>query len=128
MEVFWIVVAVVAMTISKQVMDQRAKQRADHVRLLEQALNNPAVDRGLIETLTAQLTGQSPPKRSEPRPLRLLLGLGWITLFTGLGVMSIGGVLNENDALAGGILTALIGFALVTYPFVLRELAERERA
>ena len=32
---------------------------------------------------------------------------------------------HEHDAVAGGVVAAIIGFGLVTYPFALRELEAR---
>jgi 3-dehydroquinate dehydratase len=36
-----------------------------------------------------------------------------------------GEMTHEKDALAGGVITSIVGFGLVTYPFALRELEAR---
>lgn len=128
MEFTLILVPLLAFLAVKTALDQRAKARAENVRLLEEALKNPAVDRATIEALTFRLTGHRPAAPpSQPRFLAILLAVGWLTLFTGIGVWVLGGVTNEDDAIAGGVLTAIIGFGLVTYPFALRELEARRQ-
>ncbi len=120
---------VFAFSITKMLVDQRAKNRADNLRLLEQALQNPAVDRATVETLTFQLTGRRPAREAGPsRTMAILLAFGWIALFSGIGVMAIGGIVGAEEALAGGVMPAVIGFGLITYPFALRELEGRQKA
>jgi hypothetical protein len=130
MELFWILLIVFAFVMAKNVFDQRAKQRADSLRLLEEALKNPSVDRNLIETLTAQFTGQRPfrPGSAMRSGLGVFAGLGWIAMMAGIGIAIAGEASRDRDAFAGGMVTAAIGFGLVTYPFVMRELARRDQA
>ena len=129
MEFALILVPIFVFLIAKMVLEQRAKSLADRVRLLEQALKNPAVDRATIESLTFQLTGARPARAAGAGPLMAtLLAIGWIALFTGIGVYAIGEIVNENRAITGGVLTAMIGFGFVTYPFALRELDARRQA
>ena len=128
MELAIILTPIFSFIVVKMMLEQRAKARSDNVRLLEQALKNPALDRATIESLTYQLTGHRPPRAGGSSPLMAtLLAVGWIALFTGLGVWAIGEIVNENRAITGGVLTALIGFGLVTYPFALRELDARRQ-
>lgn len=130
MELFWILFLVFAFVMAKNAFEQRAKQRADSLRLLEEALKNPAVDRNLIETLTAQFTGQRPmrPGQALRSGFDMFAGLGWIAMMTGIGIAFAGEASRDRDAFAGGLVTAAIGFGLVTYPFVMRELARRDHA
>lgn len=128
MELMFILVPIFAFVLAKMLLDQRAKSRSDNLRLLEEALSNPALDRATIESLTFQLTGQRPPRVPGPsRGLAVMLAFGWITLFAGIGVLAIGGILGKEESLAGGAITSIIGFGLVTYPFALRELESRQR-
>ncbi len=129
MEAAFILVPIFVFVIVKMAMDQGSKARADRVRLLEEALKNPAIDRAMLETLTFQLTGQRPPSAPGSGPLlATLLAIGWVALFTGLGVLAIGQILGESSATAGGLLTSIVGFGLVTYPFALRELEGKRHA
>lgn len=57
--------------------------------------------------------------------LAWMLGLGWLTLFSGAGVWALGLVSGDQDPKAAGILVMLIGFGFVTYPFALREMEAR---
>jgi len=128
MELATILVPILAFVIVKMVLEQRAKDRADNVRLLEEALKNPALDRATIESLTFQLTGHRAARGGGSTPLMaVLLAIGWVALFTGIGVFGIGWILHDRDATAGGVATAVIGFGLVTYPFALRELDARRQ-
>ena len=124
----FIFLPILAFVLLKTVLDQRANARRENVRLLEEALKNPALDRGTIETLTYQLTGQRPMRHPGPsRFFATVLAVGWVTLFTGLGIFAIGGMVGDDDVAAGGVLTGIIGFGLVTYPFALRELEARRQ-
>lgn len=120
-------IAIVSMlfTFAKNWLDARERARGERVRLLEEALKNPNVDRGTVEALAYQLTGARRPRGGPGRFLALVLALGWITLFAGIGVSVLGEVTHDKEALAGGIVTAIVGFGLVTYPFALRELEAR---
>lgn len=126
MEFALVLVPIFVFLIVKMVLEQRAKSRADNVRLLEQALKNPAVDRAMLESLTFQL-GARPARAAGSGLMALILAAGWIALFTGIGVYAIGEIVSENRAITGGVLTAVIGFGLVTYPFALRELEARRQ-
>ena len=128
MEAFVIIALILGFVLIKLFFDHRAKARQEQVRLLEEALKNPALDRGTIEALTWQLTGHRSPRHPGPsRFLATVLALGWVTLFTGLGIWAIGGMVGDDDVAAGGVLTGIIGFGLVTYPFALRELEARRQ-
>jgi hypothetical protein len=121
-----LLVPIFAFALLKGWLDHRAEARSERVRLLEAALKNPAVDRATVESLTYQLTGarKPPEKRASRWPARVL-ALGWLSLFTGVGVWVLGEVVNERDAVAAGIIVSIIGFGFVTYPFALRELEAR---
>jgi hypothetical protein len=114
----------------KTMLEQRATARSQNVHLLEEALKNPALDRATIESLTYQLTGSRPPRSNHPsRFMAVVLAVGWLALFTGIGIMVIGSMMPGNDeTCAAGALVAIIGFGFVTYPFAVRELEARRGA
>lgn len=128
MEVVLIVVVVFGASIILSMINQRQKRVSENTKLLEQALKNPALDRATLETLTYQLTGKQ-PLRNAPRGngfLALILGLGWIALFTGIGLLIGANVSSyDRDMDMAGWIVGLIGFGLVSYPFALRELEAR---
>jgi hypothetical protein len=130
MEVLFILVPICVFLLLKIVLEHRAQARADNVRLLEEALRSPHLDRPTIESLTYQLTGRRALRDRGNGPGRLLalvMVVGWLTLFAGIGVW-VGGVADGiGDMITGGLVTAVIGFGLVTYPFALRELEARRQ-
>jgi hypothetical protein len=128
MELMFILMPIFGFVLLKMVIDHRAQARADNVRLLEEALKSPHLDRPTIESLTFQLTGhRARPGTGPGRLLAGVLALGWLALFTGIGLWIAGEVGRDHDLFAGGIITAIIGFGLVTYPFALRELETRRQ-
>lgn len=129
MELVYILVPIFVFVLLKMALDQRAVARKDNVRLLEEALKNPALDRATIESLAFQLTGARTPRGGgQGRFLAFVLAIGWLTLFTGIGILVIGAMIGRPEPSAAGALVALIGFGIVTYPFALRELEARNKA
>jgi hypothetical protein len=126
MELAVILVPIFLFVLARHVLEARSKARADRVRLLEEALKNPALDRPTIESLTFQLTGNAPPRaRGTSGGMAFLLAFGWLGLFTGIGLWVLGELIGEEGATAAGILVSIIGFGFVSYPFALRELETR---
>ncbi|MFN0183860.1 MAG: hypothetical protein ACKVQR_08590 [Aquabacterium sp.] len=129
MELLFILVPIFVFVLLKMVLDQRAQAQKDRVRLIEEALKSPNIDRQSLESLTFQLTGQRPVRHlNTSRFLAIVLAAGWIALFAGLAMWIAGGLGRDRDLFTGGIITALVGFGLVTYPFALRELEARRQA
>jgi hypothetical protein len=122
-----VLLTIFVFAIVKAWMDGRVEAANQRVRLLEEALKNPAVDRAMIETLTYQLTGGRKPRQGAgvQRLMAAVLAVGWVGLFTGIGIWVFGEMTNSGDAYAGGIITTIASFGLVTYPFALRELEIR---
>jgi len=119
-------IVVFTFALLKSWMDSGIKARTERVKLLEVALKNPAIDRATVESLTYQLTGNRSPRHGGSNKLMAaVLGLGWLGLFTGIGIWVLGEMINEQNAIAGGIITTIASFGLVTYPFALRELETR---
>jgi hypothetical protein len=104
-------------------LDQRSKERIERIRVLEAAIRNPAVDRATVNQIAEQLNGQKPI--SAAKGMALVLAVGWITLFVGCGML----LMEIYDELPGmrpeAIFVVVVGFAVVTYPFALRELELR---
>lgn len=129
MELLFILCPIFVYLMGRNALDHRANARAENVRLLEEALRSPTIDRATLESLTYQLTGHRPiAARTGPgRMMALLLAIGWLGLFTGLGLWLAGAMTNQRDMSIGGMVTSIIGFGVVTYPFALRELETRRQ-
>lgn len=132
MELAPILIAIFCFVIIKNHMEQRARERARRLQLLEEAIKSGNVDQNTVEDLAAALSGGKPARRradGTPKPRGAgWLALGWIGIFVGLGVAGIGGVSNEESAIGAGVLVTLISFGITTYPLALRELEARRRA
>ena len=126
-ELFILAISIVALSLVyagfKAWMDSKDKARSDNLRLLEQSLHNPSIDRAMIETLVNQMNGGV--SNGTSRMMRFLLGVGWLALFSGIGITVSGVISDVGDVISGGVITSIIGFGLVTYPFALRELEAR---
>jgi hypothetical protein len=63
--------------------------------------------------------------------MAVMLALGWIALFVGIALWVAGATAGSGyggkDMVIGGIVTAVVGFGFVTYPFALRELEGRRQ-
>ena len=111
------------------------KRRADTVRLLEEALRNPQVDRKVIDDLARQLTGNRVGSDGGQPVVNpglgfvghMFLAIGWFGLFVAVGLLigSNYGVGVEQDMLLAGWIVALVSFGCLTYPFAVREARAR---
>lgn len=122
-----VLIVIFLFAIVKGWMDARVEASNQRVKLLEEALKNPSIDRQTIESLTYQLTGARKPRQGVgmQRLMAGVLAVGWLGLFTGIGVWVFGEMTHDSDVFAGGIITTIASFGLVTYPFALRELEAR---
>lgn len=132
MEFAFILVVVFTFVLVKMVLEQRATARRDNLRVLEEALKNPAIDRAMLENLTYQLTGRQGVRSHERsswggRLQPWILALGWGCLFCGVAVWVVGEMVDKEDLLVSGVGTGILGFGLITYPFALRELEARRQ-
>lgn len=132
MEIVFLLAPILAFVLIRGALDQRGRERARKLQVLEEAMKNPSLERGTVESLAYQLTGNPTPAMQRERKtgfgMAFMLALGWLTLFTGIGLAALGGLLDGEEATAAGILVGIIGFGLVTYPFALRELESRRPA
>lgn len=112
-----------AFALVRGMLDHRAKERFERIRVLEAAIQNPAVDRATVHAIAQQI-GQTPI--SAARWMAFVLAIGWLGMFVGAACWIAS---NYNEAMheyaAAGIVLCLVGFAFVTYPFALRELEVR---
>lgn len=124
-----IVVVALCYALVKRSMDQKAKDRADTLRLLEEALRHPQIDRQTVEALAGRLTrvGGRVGVLSA-----MFLFVGWIGLFVAAGLLvgasHFASPQQADDMRIGGWITGLCAFGCLSYPFALRELEARRRA
>lgn len=106
-----------------------ARIRRTRLELVARALERPDLDeatkRMLVETLRGSWWSRSsgsPDRHSVRSPRHLLLIAGWLGIFVGIGMASVG----RGDDAEAGIVILLISIGVLTLPFALREL-ERQR-
>lgn len=132
MEFAFILFVVFTFVLVKMVLEQRATARRDNLRVLEEALKNPAIDRATLENLTYQLTGRRSSRSHEgdswlARLQPWILALGWGCLFCGVAIWVVGEMIHRDEAIVIGVVTGVLGFGFITYPFALRELEARRQ-
>jgi hypothetical protein len=119
---------VFAFVIVLTLIQNRAKERRERLRVIEDAIRGGHLDPAMRQELVGELTGRSPERRraeqgTRPGLGRILFGLGWLMMCLGIGLMFV----NDRDAETASAPVAAVGFALVSLPFALREL-ERGRS
>ena len=120
-----IVFVVFAFKLVQRWMDGRQKAESEKIRLLEEALNNPSVDRATVEQLADRLTGRSADARGGLGGFsRLIFSCGWLAFLGGLALWLFPPD-RDPDWKTGAIWLAVLGFALLTYPFAIREVEQR---
>ena len=141
MSIVWILTVIFVFAFFMRWMDVMAKDRQARMKLLEEAVKAGNLDEDVRHELVAAVTGRRPPRHkvpaASPPPYRatilerLLLFVGWMGFLVGVALL-IYGVSASRYGSGGyvliGIFTGLAGFALVTYPFVIRELESRGNA
>lgn len=128
MELTYILIPIFVFVLLKMVLDQRSEAREQNVKLLEDALKSPQVDRPTLEALTYQLTGKRSARGGAVNGfMAFLLAVGWIALFTGIALVVVSSLTHEDSLLIAGCIVGIVGFAFVTYPFALRELEARRQ-
>ncbi|MFN9703730.1 MAG: hypothetical protein ACK595_02780 [Planctomycetota bacterium] len=124
-------------SIAQAAMRSADRRRADTIRLLEEALRNPQVDRQTVDQLARHLTGKAADDAAgKPAANQgigflgnLFLVLGWFGLFTAGGLGIGGNYVDdprwENELIMAAWIVALVSFGCLTYPFALREARAR---
>ncbi len=112
----------------------RSRERKERLRVMEKALHSNQLDDETRRSIAHSLSGEA--RRDRPLWLvSLYQGVvylcrhavfvcGWIGMFVGAGLMIIG----DGEMFAGGVMTALTSFGVVTVPMALREMEVRRRA
>lgn len=119
-----LLVVIFSFVLVRRMLDSREKARGENIRLLEEALRNPHLDRQMVEDLAQRLTGRGPASLGSLGAL--FLAVGWIGLFAGVGLLVAGKMAPVTSEVAehlslAGWLVGLIAFGCVSYPFALRE-------
>jgi hypothetical protein len=115
-------------------MDHRAKRDGEKLRVLEEALRIGGLDDAAKQELMQTLTGRRPAHRAPGNPgevgivLKLLAFVGWLALCVGIAfvILVVNFRMPEELGIAAAVLPC-VGFGLVTYPFVVRELQATPR-
>lgn len=112
-------------------MKNRDNERRERLKLLEQALRADRIDPQLREQIIQSLAPEQVRRHAAqhpPAPVRagrsLLLTLGWLTFFTGLGLLLSG----SRDGEEAGVIVICVGFGMITLPIAMRELESRRHA
>ncbi|MEE2888787.1 MAG: hypothetical protein VX951_15260 [Planctomycetota bacterium] len=153
---YWFVflVVLVSMTFGlvKHWMDGRARRESERLRMLEEALKRGDLDDVTRDELVEALTGRgarcdeygrpntrrtpgAPPAAAYPANpdaigwlLKLGTFVGWMALCLGVTFFILTSTSNELQYLGlPGAILSCAGFAMVTFPFVLRELQASPR-
>ncbi len=118
----------------KHAMDTRAKQQADKLKLIETAIKDGNLDAQAKEDLMVAFTGRRPssPPRQQVQvvgtPYRVgglvkfIAFIGWVALCVGIAFVILTLAFEERGVEIPAVLLSCVGFGLVTYPFVIREL------
>lgn len=114
------------------VLVQRSKTRQARFRLVERALQDGNLDdtarKQLLESISAPGWAGILHQQIAFLARHVVFVVGWLGIFTGLGLTAWGGIEGEEDVLGVGVVVALISFGVVTVPMALRELQGRSRA
>ena len=120
----------------------KAKERQNRLKVLEEALKNGNLDENTRQELVNALSDRpvhrkrSEPAAATPQPTptapaeapkrsggaRFLFAIGWLALFTGIALIAM----DDHDTWEAGIMVAFSGFALMSLPIAVREL-DREK-
>jgi hypothetical protein len=147
MSVTWFLVVIFAFVLIKHGMDTRARQQRDRMRLLEEALQNGDLDEHtraeLMEVLTGRYSGHSsrtppvppvlPPAYRDPNRvgfiMRAIAFLGWMSVCLGIAFAILCNISRYyHDLEIPATILTCVGFGLVSYPMVIRELQTPRRA
>ena len=138
--VFLVVLVSLTFGLVKHWMDGRAKRESERLRMLEEALKRGDLDDVTRDELVEALTGrrrtpEAPPTAARPASpdaigwlLKLGTFVGWMALCLGVTFFLLTSTSNELQYLGlPGAILSCVGFAMVTFPFVLRELQASPR-
>ncbi len=125
MMVFTFVILIIGMSIF-------SKHKQARFKLIERALQAESLDdttrKQLIDGLTSSGWMSTLQQQLTFLARNGIFVIGWLGIFTGLGMAAWGGADGDEDILGGGLLMSFISFGIVTVPLALRELQARNRA
>lgn len=138
MSAFWILTCIFGFILVKHAMDNASQEKQRKMDLLEEAVRSGALDQESKEQLMQGLAGQPRRARAE-RPAkpaknpyavglftRFMAFVGWMAMALGVAFAIIVNISYGNDYLdVPAAILCSVGFALTTYPFVIRELQAR---
>jgi hypothetical protein len=139
--IVWILTVIFVFAFFMRWMDVMSKDRMARMKLLEEAVKAGNLDEAGRQELVAAVSGRR-PRRHNPAPTppaqqsphratffeRLFMFVGWMAFMVGIALLTWGLADPCEDLIVAGIITGLGGFALLTYPFVIRELESRGAA
>lgn len=143
MSIVWILTVIFVFAFFMRWMDVMSKDRMARMKLLEEAVKAGNLDEDGRYELLAAVSGRR-ARRHKQAPAtataasahrasfleRLFLFVGWMAFLVGAALLIYGTAMGSRgeDPFAAGVVTSLAGFALLTYPFVIRELESRGTA
>ena len=108
-----------------------AKDRRTRLELVARALERPDLDEATKRMLAETLRGPWRSRFAAQRdgapvrsPRHLLLIAGWLGIFAGIGMASVG----RGDEEKLGVVVLLVSIGVVTLPFALREFEKHRPA
>ena len=136
---FFFIVPIFVFVLIKSAMDNRAKSAQEKLRVLEEALRAGNLDEQAKQDLMETLTGRksrAPVAAARPTAgvgflLKFIAFVGWTSLCLGVAfLILVNNYRGWEDLEVVAVLLPCVGFGLVTYPFVIRELQSppRQRA
>lgn len=123
------------LAIVQSAVDNRAKAGQERIRVLEEALRAGDIDEQLKQDLVQSLSGRRVTANTTPPAkvgflVKLIAFIGWVSLSVGIAfliiVESVSGWSGSAMRIPA-VLLPCVGFGLVTYPFVIRELQSAPR-
>ena len=109
-----------------------SKHKQERFKLIQRALEAGNLDEVTRKQLVENLSGSGWMATLQQQlsflARNVVFVVGWVGIFTGLGLAGWGGIDGTEELLGMGLLVSLISFGVVTIPLALREVQGRRRA
>ena len=109
-----------------------SKHKQARFKLIEKALESTSLDeesrKQLLDGLTSSGWVALLQQQFTFLARNAIFVVGWLGIFTGIGMASWGGANDTEELLGIGLLVGFVSLGLVTIPMALRELQTRRRA
>lgn len=137
--VSYFIFIVLGFVLIKHWLDSRTKQASERLRVLEDALKRGNLDdvtrEELVEALTGRRVKRSPAgvpmsvaNNSSSVLMKIVAFVGWISFCLGMAlVIVVNNTRGYPDLEVPATILSCVGFGLVTFPFVIRELQNSPR-